>query len=240
MSEEAAFLRAICENPDEDTPRLVFADWLDELGGEVNTNWAELIRVQVPLARGPGADRERLVARDRELEPLVVAAWPKRIGAREDRVWIGGTSAGLNWQNWTRGFPLTLAGPGAMIRGARPAFAGRVPLREFNIKPATDADLVEFVTWPELALVRKLGVWGETGTINERGLLALAGCEHLKNLERLRMEWVAYTNAAVEALLDSPHLGNLTSPKIRGYGFSNLSEDVQQRVHERFGRWTID
>jgi uncharacterized protein (TIGR02996 family) len=27
------FLRAICESPDDDAPRLVFADWLDEHGG---------------------------------------------------------------------------------------------------------------------------------------------------------------------------------------------------------------
>lgn len=33
-AEAAGFLRAICENPDEDTVRLVYADWLDEHGGE--------------------------------------------------------------------------------------------------------------------------------------------------------------------------------------------------------------
>src|SRR4051794_34673610 len=52
MNEEAAFLRAICENPDDDTPRLVFADWLTEQGGPVNTAWANGIRAQVWLARG--------------------------------------------------------------------------------------------------------------------------------------------------------------------------------------------
>ena len=32
MTEREALLRAVCENPDDDTPRLVFADWLDENG----------------------------------------------------------------------------------------------------------------------------------------------------------------------------------------------------------------
>ena len=41
------FLRAIAENPDEDTPRLVFADWLDEHGHHQR---AELIRLQIWLA----------------------------------------------------------------------------------------------------------------------------------------------------------------------------------------------
>ena len=30
MSDEAAFLAAIIANPDDDLPRLVFADWMDE------------------------------------------------------------------------------------------------------------------------------------------------------------------------------------------------------------------
>ena len=38
-----AFIRRICEEPFEDTHRLVFADWLDENGGE---GWAYLIRNQ--------------------------------------------------------------------------------------------------------------------------------------------------------------------------------------------------
>ncbi len=32
MNERTAFIRAICEQPGDDTPRLVFADWLDENG----------------------------------------------------------------------------------------------------------------------------------------------------------------------------------------------------------------
>jgi uncharacterized protein (TIGR02996 family) len=49
---EAAFLHAICEHPDDDTPRLVFADWLTEQGGAVNGAWASGIRAQIWLARG--------------------------------------------------------------------------------------------------------------------------------------------------------------------------------------------
>jgi uncharacterized protein (TIGR02996 family) len=29
---ETVFLQAICADPDDDTPRLVYADWLDERG----------------------------------------------------------------------------------------------------------------------------------------------------------------------------------------------------------------
>src|SRR5687767_12335037 len=46
-SESAAFLRAICDRPDDDLPRLIYADWLEEHG---QVERAEFIRVQVELA----------------------------------------------------------------------------------------------------------------------------------------------------------------------------------------------
>ncbi|MBP3960336.1 TIGR02996 domain-containing protein [Gemmata sp. G18] len=49
MNEREALLRAICDNPDDDTPRLVFADWLQEHGDEAQ---AEFIRTQIAVARG--------------------------------------------------------------------------------------------------------------------------------------------------------------------------------------------
>lgn len=47
MSDFNAFIRAICSNPADDTPRLVMADWLEENGQEER---AEFIRVQCELA----------------------------------------------------------------------------------------------------------------------------------------------------------------------------------------------
>ncbi len=51
MREVAAFLEAIVNNPDDDTARLVFADWLDEQGSADDAARAEFIRVQCELAR---------------------------------------------------------------------------------------------------------------------------------------------------------------------------------------------
>src|SRR5262245_8048034 len=50
------FLASIRENIDEDTPRLVFADWLQENGDEPR---AELIRLQCAAARGDAAAGRR-------------------------------------------------------------------------------------------------------------------------------------------------------------------------------------
>jgi uncharacterized protein (TIGR02996 family) len=45
MNEEQAFVRAILDNPDDDTLRLIFADWLEEQGDPQG----EFIRIQVEL-----------------------------------------------------------------------------------------------------------------------------------------------------------------------------------------------
>src|SRR5215471_8366549 len=52
MQIEQAFLADILEHPDDDAPRLVFADWLDENG---DPERAEFIRLHVQLARVPDA-----------------------------------------------------------------------------------------------------------------------------------------------------------------------------------------
>jgi uncharacterized protein (TIGR02996 family) len=49
-NEAAGFLRAVVARPDDDLPRLIYADWLDERGEAVR---AEFIRLQCLLARSP-------------------------------------------------------------------------------------------------------------------------------------------------------------------------------------------
>ncbi len=48
MTERESFMKAIIDDPDNDQIRLVFADWLEEYGGEPER--AEFIRLQIELA----------------------------------------------------------------------------------------------------------------------------------------------------------------------------------------------
>src|SRR5262245_51649996 len=50
MSDHDALLAAICDQPDEDTPRLALADWLEENN---QPERAAFIRAQIELARTP-------------------------------------------------------------------------------------------------------------------------------------------------------------------------------------------
>jgi uncharacterized protein (TIGR02996 family) len=68
LAEHEAFLRAIFDAPDDDTPRLVYADFLDENG---EPERAELIRLQCELARTPvSSDPSQKALRTRERELL--------------------------------------------------------------------------------------------------------------------------------------------------------------------------
>src|SRR5438477_7893874 len=61
-AEELAFLSRIREQPEDNGPRLIFADWLDERGDPRG----EFIRVQCALARLPADDPRRADLEQRE------------------------------------------------------------------------------------------------------------------------------------------------------------------------------
>jgi uncharacterized protein (TIGR02996 family) len=64
MSDHDAFLRTIFDEPDDDTPRLVYADWLQENGDEV---YAEFIRIQCARAQTSLDNPEWKRLSDREI-----------------------------------------------------------------------------------------------------------------------------------------------------------------------------
>jgi uncharacterized protein (TIGR02996 family) len=79
-----SFLEDIRRNPDDDTPRLIFADWLDENGDAAR---AEFIRLQCRLAQLAEDDPERAALERREEELL----------SAHEQVWT--TGAFLRWLN---------------------------------------------------------------------------------------------------------------------------------------------
>jgi uncharacterized protein (TIGR02996 family) len=90
MNPEDAFLQAILDAADDDAPRLVYADWLEEHG---QPDRAAFIRVQCELARLPEGDPRRPVLEARERALL----------AHQDQ-WLGPLNSPLlHWQ-FRRGF----------------------------------------------------------------------------------------------------------------------------------------
>ena len=93
MNERELLLRAICENPDDDTLRLVFADWLQENDDEAR---AEFIRAQIELSQHTPHTIPwfECSTRARELSAIHESRW--RIEVPSDPA--------LDWREFRRGF----------------------------------------------------------------------------------------------------------------------------------------
>ena len=77
------FLKAICEEPDDDAHRLIYADWLDDHG---DPDRAEFIRLQCALARLDDED-EAMQAREAELLRRHGDAWRDELPDLPKVVW---------------------------------------------------------------------------------------------------------------------------------------------------------
>jgi uncharacterized protein (TIGR02996 family) len=86
MNDRDLLLKAVCDNPDDDTPRLVFADWFQEHGEEER---AELIRVQIEYSRHPetAPEREPLWDRAKEILDVHERRWRAEMPVEPGWVW---------------------------------------------------------------------------------------------------------------------------------------------------------
>jgi uncharacterized protein (TIGR02996 family) len=180
-STEAAFLQAILEQPDDDTPRLVYADWLEEHGqGER----AEFIRLQIERARRPYHDRTRLVPGERERALL----------AAHGEEWLGPLPEYARQQVvFERGFP------------------GRTTRVEIHHFVTWDARLWRAAPVTDVALSDSYsheGVYRPEGE-KERLMRALAAKPELGNLRGLNLDEGSVTAADLEILLTSRRLTRL-------------------------------
>ncbi len=92
MSDHDALLNAIAEQPEEDTPRLMYADWLEENG---DPERADFVRIQVRLAQ-PGLSGEEKSALVRRHRPYLMG-FERRWKAELPKI------AGVEWGDFNRG-----------------------------------------------------------------------------------------------------------------------------------------
>ncbi len=236
VRQQQAFLRAINDGPDDDTPRLVYADWLDEHG---DPQRAELIRVQCRIAH-----REQLAD--------VEFGDPDEECQRE----LSGCNCWNNISRWTaelpelpgvyfsfdglyssfRGFPhVVFKTPDVLVRHGDRLLAAtaleaitfekvsRLPLARLLKTPyldrvcrlaieklSTDAEplLAEWLTSPQAARLRRLTVHPANWTAVLRALTASRHLGRLEKLERAA-DGVAHRppeEDVVLALARSPYL----------------------------------
>jgi uncharacterized protein (TIGR02996 family) len=124
---EDAFLQAILDVPDDDTPRLVYADWLDEHGEPAR---AEFIRAQCELAQMAVYNDHRPALQARQ----------QRLLADHGREWLA--------REWPRATN-PVAHPWTFVRG----FVAELSLSGLGLE---DAGVRALAATPRMALVATL------------------------------------------------------------------------------------
>jgi uncharacterized protein (TIGR02996 family) len=182
MTSEQAFLKEIFARPDDDAPRLVYADWLEERGDPRG----EFIRVQIELARLDSGDPagDDLRRRQRDLLRAHDQAW---------RAALPELPEDACWGEFRRGFVDEVrAAPGTGLLDRAEAIVAAVPLRRLALEcwpagaslagspllararelvlarsyhvtpspPEDDALVAEVLTWPELRHLTHLALLG--------------------------------------------------------------------------------
>lgn len=218
MNDGNALLRAIIGHANDDTPRLVYADWLEENG---RAEEAEFIRLECRLESltPDDPDFSDLLDRREELRLWLTAHVP----GPELRLSAGlRVEDGADWWNKTRrGFPRFIEFEGLNRTGAKPiralvealesAFA-KTPTRWLTVRSVTAAQLAELFRHPVIAELDHLSVQLDVATDerHDEACRQIAGCSYLRNLHGLALSFQVGEAGAV-ALAGSVHLGDLRS-----------------------------
>src|SRR5262249_3447796 len=162
MPSAQGFLNAILDAPDDDTVRLVFADWLEEHG---NPERADFIRVQCELARGveDAERRETLCRRERE---LLLA---------HELGWGGPMRSVVRRATFVRGFVERVTIHAHRLKDAAALFSS-APIRHLILLDAQDMAAV--VGLPELRRITTLDL-REGCVLSAKGVRQLANSPHL-------------------------------------------------------------
>jgi uncharacterized protein (TIGR02996 family) len=202
MSTNDALYQGILADPDDDTLRLIYADWLEENG---DRQYAQFIRTQIELARVP------------EYDPLWVRHWFEDRDAITGRGFDGRRPRlpeGLVWGPWSyrRGLPWEVAvnDLNAFLSHA-PALFAAAPVQALKVS-AAGVDLSALAGSPHLARLRRLDF--NLTRLPAAQIQKLQDSPHGANLTDLEFEFAGITQDGVPALLRPPLLRRLISLRL--------------------------
>jgi uncharacterized protein (TIGR02996 family) len=200
-ADRAAFLRAIADNPDDDLPRLVFADWLDEHG---EPERAEFIRVQCEAARLRQNDPRLVELNLREVELL----------ANHEADWQPGPFDGLTPGPYQRGFirDLTVTRFESFLAGMG-QIAPLHPVIYLRIHRMRPTEFRRLAQMQQLSTVEVLDVSG--GTISNAAVRAFIESPYLGNLRSLHLNNNPVGDVAAQAISESAKLAGLRTLALR-------------------------
>ncbi len=199
MTERDALLAAVCAAPDDDLPRLVFADWCDENGA---ADRAEFIRVQIELEKGvKGKKLTALRKREQELLTGYGAEWASDLKefdcAVEDR-----------WYTFRRGFVDEISTSYDQLHGRRgDKLFHRAPIRALRLPD--EEDFSDLARCKHLLRVHTLNLT-YSGLSRNFDFMMLPYSKYVANLTSLIARGIDdnghLDGEGLQAIATSPHL----------------------------------
>lgn len=189
MSDVAEFVASVVANPDDDLPRLIYADWLDDHGAARG----KFIRQQVRHSRG-----EKL-----NLHEQNELAHAERTHGRK---WAGKLAEWAFVIGYERGFPESLVLSASVFYEKASEIFRIAPIRQVTLIGARGM-LRYLVQMPYLERLTALHLTG--CGLGDSETEKLADCRYLGNLQTLRLGGNGLTSAGIVALSTSRRLKQL-------------------------------
>jgi uncharacterized protein (TIGR02996 family) len=258
VGEREALYRAVIENPADDAPRLVFADWLEEHG---EAQRAEFIRLQIGMAK--------LAMHDPRWQPLVARA--EKLARGKKRLWQQNLPQmrGVIWEGFSRGFPSTVRFSnllvfqdhiGAVVAAApvthvsftphsvavslealaiSPHLAGITEL-ELSYLAISDDILTPLLDARHLGRLRSLAL--SDNRLTNVGIIGLCRCQAFPSLRHLSLIRNVIGPEVVDELIGSPWMRTLDelwidAERLGRRGAAKLKKAFGQRVQFPVYRW---
>lgn len=215
MRHDESFLRDVILHPDDDVPRLIYADWLQDHGDPAR---AEFIRLQIERAN-PSTDRTRRAAlweRERQL------LWDHELR------WTAPLHGLVQRARFVRGFVEQVFVFANDFLPHAEALFRLAPVRHL-ILTASPADWGQLMAVPSLRFLTTFELRGTTLDAEEATLLA--ECPHLPHLRRLILRY-ATGEETVRVLSAAPMCSRLTALDL--YGAYMENEGAQALIHSPY------
>jgi uncharacterized protein (TIGR02996 family) len=190
---------AVVAHPDDDAPRLAYADWFERHG---QPERAQVIRLECQAARLPEDDPQR-----QQLDGQAVQLiW------QHGKDWLAGRPqpAGVRW-DFLRGFPEFVTFNSFKALEATQEEVFRYPVRRLGFTQLRSA--ARLANCPALARVQELELRG--CKFGAEGVRLLVASPHVKGLTRLDLAWGNIGPAGARLLADWPQLRRLRVLKLR-------------------------
>lgn len=207
-ADQAALLRAVCDRPDDDLVRLVYADWLEENG---RADRARFIRLQIEeAAADPTAERgpvewERRNAMDL-LAHLHAKDWLKELPK-----WVQKTVFQEGMPLYRRGFVERLV----VTTSPFLTFGGQMihsyPVRDLRFMEV-GRQMGRLVALPWISRLREVSFAWEP--LSEEAVRHLARSEYLNGPTVLDLRYCGLTDAELRGLATAPWIGQLTTLRL--------------------------